>query len=159
MRQPSETVENTPSASADDNRLSHGRTGMNAEFANRAFPEALAISDKDRLLATVEARLAEEVLNLARALTVFGSRTQAIGEELPISSHFGKHITAFLSSLSLQVAYALLKGGNKPLLLDDGAQQLAELGLGLDQFVRELDLDGRRFLAVALLDQKASQVR
>ena len=158
MHQPSEIV-NHPSSSAAGDRLSHGRTSVGAELANRALPKTLAVPDKDSLLASIETRLTEEVLDLCTALLKFGNGARAIGEELPLSAHFGKHITAFLGSLSLQLAYALLKDRDKPLLLDDGAQKLAELGLHLHQFVREVDLDGRRFLAVALLDEQAAQVR
>ena len=153
------TIEEPTPALRDCVALSSGGAGTDSGLAQRAVPETLAIADQDGLLARVEARLAEEVLDLVTALLKFGRGAQAVGEELPLNAHFGKHITAFLSCLSLQLAYALLKGRDKPLLLDDGAQQLAEFGLHLHQFVREVDLDGRRFLAVALLDEQTAEVR
>lgn len=131
---------------------------LGAVLADGAPEVTVAVADQGDLLATLETRLADEVLDIATALLKFGSATQAIGKELPLTSHFGKLVTVLLSSFSLQFAYALLKGKDKPLLLDDGDQHLAELGLQVEQFVREVSLDGRRFLAVALLDEQAAQL-
>ncbi|EJF5828971.1 hypothetical protein M8W91_002793 [Salmonella enterica] len=102
-----------------------------------------------------EARLAEEVKSLAEALEYFSRSTQRISNELPDNSHFGKSVTLLLSLGSLQLANALLKNGDKPLLRDDGVEHLRELGLGLDDFIREIELDGRKFLAIALVDSAA----
>lgn len=115
-------------------------------------PITIAISGKDDLLSSLETRLAKEVFNLTIALTKFSSGVEAIGKELPDSSHFGKLVTLFFSMSSLQVAHALLQRPDLPLLVDDGFQQLQELGLSLNEFIREVDLDGRRFLAVALIN-------
>ncbi|MGQ0711000.1 MAG: hypothetical protein ACT4NV_14785, partial [Rhodoferax sp.] len=45
-----------------------------------------------------------------------------------------------------------------PLLLDDGAQYLHKLGLRVNELFRELDMDGRRFLAIALPEQGHAQI-
>lgn len=99
-----------------------------------------------------ETRLAREVKSLAEALEHFSRNTQRISDELPDTSCFGKSVTQFLSSGSLQVANALLRNGDKPLLADDGVEYLRELSLDLDDFIREIELDGRKFLAIALVD-------
>ena len=88
----------------------------------------------------------------------FSRRAQAIGEELPFNAQFGKLVTLLLSSMTLQLAQALLKDGDIPVLRDDGALYLQKLGLGLNDFLREVDLEGRRFLAVALIDKQPHQV-
>lgn len=129
-------------------------TDLGTMSTDRALPVAVPVADQHQLLADLEARLTNEVLDLISALNKFSAGTQAICEELPLSSHLGKHVTGFLSAGSFQIAYALFKGRNKPLLLDDGVQQLLDMGLELKEFARELDLDGRRFLAVAFVDQR-----
>lgn len=115
------------------------------------------VSDENNLLARIEARLTQEAGDLADALRRFSIRTQLINTELPDTSQFGKLITRFLSDSSLQVANALLKNSDKPLLLDDGVEYLRGLGLNLDDFIREIELDGRKFLAIALVDNRADK--
>jgi hypothetical protein len=148
--------------SAASNAATHAPESEDASlrtvFANGALPIAVTVSTEHDLLSTLEARLAGEVRNLCAALLQFSRITQGIGEELPLSSNFGKNVTLFLSLGSLHVAQALLQRPDAPLLVDDGAQQLGEMGLSLDEFVRELNLDGRRFLAVALVDKQTRQV-
>ena len=130
------------------------RCGLGTETAGRTLPVSLTVSGENDLLSSVETRLTEEVSDLARALRKFSVGTQSISEELPLSSEFGKLITRFFSSSSLQLADALLEGKDRPLLLDDGAMQLHELGLSLNDFIREITLEGRQFLAVALVNKR-----
>ncbi|EIY0667494.1 hypothetical protein MMC72_001620 [Salmonella enterica] len=133
------------------------RGGLCASSADRTTPVSLSVSDENDLLARIEARLTEEVRRLADALGCFSRNTQRISHELPDTSHFGKSVTLFLSLGSLQLANALLKNEDKPLLLNDGIEYLRELGLSLDDFIREIELDGRKFLAIALVDNHADQ--
>lgn len=133
------------------------RGGLRTDFADRTTPVPLTISNENSLLARIEARLTEEVKRLADALGRFSRNTQCISHELPDTSHFGKSVTLLLSLGSLQIANALLKNGDKPLLLDDGVEYLRELGLGLNDFIREVELDGRKFLAIALIDNRTDQ--
>lgn len=121
---------------------------------------ALGISAQDAqnaLLANIEARLAKEVLRLISPLGEFASRAQLIGKEIPESAQFCKLITGFLALSSLHIAYAIRQMADTPIFLDDGREYLAKLGLELHELVREVDLDGRRFLAVALIDEKAGE--
>ncbi|WP_164144196.1 hypothetical protein [Serratia marcescens] len=146
----------TAHESASTNTLVGGRTiGLNLStvLADRAEPVPLTVAAQDNLVASIETRLAQEMLDLTDALQRFSVGTQRIHEELPATAQFGKLITSFFSMVSFQFAYALLKDRDKPLLLDDGAQQLQELGLTLNDFIREIDLEGRKFLAVALIDK------
>ena len=110
------------------------------------------------LLADIEARLADEVRRLVAALHQFGCRSELIGKEIPDSAKFCKSVTALLTLLSFQLAYSFSKDLDKPIFFDDGAQYLRKLNLSLSDFVRELTLDGRRFLAVALIDQQLGQL-
>lgn len=134
------------------------RGDLGAVPADGALPVSVTVADEHELLAGLEARLADGVRDLAGALLKFGGITQAVHKELPLGSEFGKHITLLFGTVSLQFAYALLKDGDLPLLLDDGAQHLHKLGLGVNELFRELDMDGRRFLAVALVEQGAAEV-
>lgn len=127
--------------------------GVGAVPAGGAAPVTTAVASEHDLLTSLEARLTDEMCHLASALISFGTSTQAIGEELPASSDFGKIVTLFLSSCGFEFANALLQSGDKPLLIDNGAKQLAELELSVIDAFREVTLDGRRFLAVALTDK------
>lgn len=130
-----------------------GGLGLRTVLAHAALPVPIAVATEHDLLSSLEARLADEVRHLVKALRQFSRGTQSICEELPLSSHFGKNVTLFFSLSSLHIANALLKRPDVPLLVDDGAQQLVEMGLSLNELVREFDFEGRRFLAVALVDQ------
>lgn len=147
-----------PASRPDTHAAEAGDASLRTVFASGALPVPIAIATEHDLLAQLEARLASEVSNLCAALSQFSRVTQGISKELPFSAQFGKNVTLFLSLGSLHVAAALLQRPDLPLLADDGAQQLEEVGLSLNDFIREVDLDGRRFLAVALIDKQARQV-
>src|SRR4051794_28985780 len=100
----------------------HGCSGIDLStvLADGALPVATPIADEHDLLVGLEARLADGVRDFVGALIQFGGIAQTVHKELPLSSEFGKHITLLLSTFSLQIAYALLKDGDLPLLLDDG---------------------------------------
>lgn len=108
------------------------------------------------LLSDIEARLTDEVRGLILSLTQFGGMAQSIGKEIPDNAQFCKLVTSTLQLFALQVAVALGQGLNKPVFFDDGAHYLADLGLSLNDFIREIDLDGRKFMAIALIDKKNS---
>ncbi|MGG6075183.1 hypothetical protein ACQSGI_24805 [Salmonella enterica] len=129
---------------------------VNWALCTPATPQTDA-SDENNPLARIETRLTEEVVNLADTLRRFSQNIRHISHELPDTSQFGKLITRFFSDSSLQVANALLKNSDKPLLLDDGVEYLRGLGIGLDDFIREIELDGRKFLAVAIVDNLTDQ--
>ena len=121
---------------------------------------AAAITANDAqnaLLSNIEARLADEVLRLIDPIHEFGRRAQLIGKEIPDSANFCKLVTGFLGMASFQIAYALRKMADTPIFLDDGAGYLRKLGLELDDLFREVNLDGRKFLAVALVDQQPAK--
>ncbi|ECG5643218.1 hypothetical protein E1K64_15860 [Salmonella enterica subsp. enterica serovar Poona] len=128
---------------------------LSAMPTDGATPVPLSVSDKDNLLASIETRLTQEVRDLADALGRFSRNTQRLSHELPDTAHFGKSVTLFLSLGSLQLANALLQNRDKPLLLDDGIEYLRELGLSLNDFIREIELDGRKFLAIAFVNNSA----
>ena len=109
-------------------------------------------------LVNLEARLTDEVRRLVVALNQFGGRAQSIGIEVPDNAHFTKLVSSTLVLIGFQLAYALGKGLDKPIFFDDGAEYLRELNLCLSDFVREVNLDGRRFLAVALIDKQSCEL-
>lgn len=120
-------------------------------------PKALHAQDA-LLLADIEARLTDEMRGLVAALHQFGCRAELIRQEIPEGAHFCKSVTAFLTLLSFQLAYSFGKDLDVPIFFDDGAEYLRKLNLSLGEFVRELTLDGRRFLAIALIDQQLGQL-
>lgn len=154
----------TPSVTANTSpaqRLARSEVtglGVSPVLTAGANPVTTAIASENDLLACLETRLANEVSNLADALLQFNRVAQSVREELPLTSDFGKRVTLFFSLSSLHVANALLQRSDAPLLVDDGAQQLSQLGLSLKELFVELDLNGRRFLAVALPDQGSAQI-
>lgn len=131
--------------------------GVQPDLAQTAVGEP-PLQAQDALLASIEARLTQEVRGLIASLAEFGSRAQLIGEAIPDNAKFCKAVTALLSVLSLQLAHSLSQGVDLPIFLDDGAEYLRKLHLSLDDLVREIDLDGRRFLAVALIEKSSAEI-
>jgi hypothetical protein len=124
-----------------------------------AAPETVNVEDKQALvLADIETRLTEEVRRLILALTEFGHRTQAIGEEIPVDAEFVQLVTCLLSLMGFQFAVALGQGLDKPILFDDGCEYLRKHLLTVNDLFGKIDLDGRSYLAVALVDEPFSQV-
>lgn len=125
---------------------------VDSSFAEGA-EGGVGVDPQDALLVSVEARLTEEVNRLVAALRQFSGRAQLIGKEIPDRAHFGKTVTSLLALIALQYADSLGKSLDRPLLLDDGAEYLRKFGLRLEDSIREVTLDGRRFMAVALVDE------
>lgn len=122
-------------------------------LAQGALPVSLTITDENAMLSAIETRLTQEILNLTDALQRFGGISKTISEELPDSAQFGKLVTGFLSLLCFQFSNSLLKDMDQPFLLSDGGQYIQKLGLSLDDAFREIDLEGRKFLAIALINE------
>ena len=129
-----------------------------AEAAPGARSVELALDQDGLGCPNVNARLANEVRGLVLVLEQFGRATKAIGEDLGPDAEFGKLIALFLALLGFQLANAFGQDLDSSIFVDDGRQYLAELGLSLEQAFREVDLDGRRFLAIALREQRAPQL-
>lgn len=110
------------------------------------------------VLADIEARLTQEMRGLALSLAEFAFRTQAIREEIPDSAHFCKLIAGIFPLAAFQFADAVLRAPQSFTFEDDGAMYLKQLGLEVKDFVREVDLEGRKFLAVAFLDKGGREV-
>lgn len=111
---------------------------------------------QDALGASVEADLANEVRGLILTLQQFGARAQLIGQRAE-GSQFCQPVALFLALSSLQIAVALGQAMNEGVFLDDGGEYLRKLSLSAQDLFRQVDLDGRRFLAVALVDQQPGQ--
>lgn len=148
-----------PEAGVDDLPLRGGLAGLGADgdLAQTAVGSS-TLDTQDALLSAIEARLTKEVRGLVAALHQFGCRTQLIGKDIPDSAKFCKLVAGSLTLLGFQFAYAFSQGLDKPIFFDDGAKYLADLGLSLEEFVREVTLDGRRFLAVALIEPEFSKL-
>ena len=114
--------------------------------------------EENALLISIETRLAQEMVRLVGPLREFARRSQLISKELPDNAHFCKLVSSLLPLLALQFSNALLQGVRNRTFVCDGTLHLKDLGLGLNDFVRKIDLDGRQFLAVALIERKASDI-
>lgn len=148
-----------PEAGVDDLPLRGGLAGFDADAdVAQAAVGRDTLDTQDALLSAIEARLTKEVRGLVAALHQFGCRTQLIGKDIPDSAKFCKLVAGSLTLLGFQFAYAFSQGLEKPIFFDDGAKYLAGLGLSLEEFVREVTLDGRRFMAVALIEPEFSKL-
>lgn len=105
------------------------------------------------LLADIEARLTEEVHGLIRSIEQFGLRSKLISEEIPNSSKFAQLIASTLTLSSFHFAYALRKGADKGIFFYDTSHDFGQFSLSLEDRFRQINLDGRKFLAVALIDE------
>ncbi|MDH2234478.1 hypothetical protein N5K37_31660 [Delftia tsuruhatensis] len=119
---------------------------------------ASVADSQNTLLAGIEARLTDEMRWLALTLAEFGRRTKAIREEIPADAKFCKLVAGVLPMAAFQIADAILRAPKSFTFEDDGALYLRQLGLELEDFVREFDLEGRKFLAVAFLDKSGRDV-
>lgn len=127
---------------------------LQGDFEPACGTEGLASADEqNRLLAGIEARLTDEMRGLAGSLNQFALRTKAIREEIPDSAKFCKLVSGFFPLAAFHFSEALLSGTQRFTFEDDGALYLQKLGLEIQDFVRELDLEGRKFLAIAFLDK------
>lgn len=135
-----------------------GFAGLAPGLAQEALPVTLTVVDQNTLLAGIEARLAEEVRGFARTVAEFGLRTKTIREEIPESAKFCKLVSGFFPLVAFQISDALVRSPQGFTFQDDGALYLQQLGLELKDFVREVNLEGRNFLAVAFLDKRGRNV-
>lgn len=136
-----------------------GRVAGNGEAGLAEGAVGGVLSDvQNALLASIEARLADEVLRLIDPIHQFGVRAQLIGKEIPDGAQFCKLITSLLALTAFQHAYALRQMADTPIFVDDGAGYLRKLGLELKDLFREVELDGRKFMAVALIDQQTADL-
>lgn len=130
---------------------------LDADLAQVAHGSVLRDA-QNALLTSIEARLAKEMIGLVASITQFVGRSELICEEIPDSAQFCKLISGSIRLTCLQFAVALGKGLDKPIFFDDGRQYLADLNLSLNELFREVDLDGRRFMAIALVDKQISKL-
>lgn len=149
-----------PAAPAPDANAGAGGGGdLSADLAQRALPIPLTVApEHDLLSADIEARLTQEMDGLVNALSQFARRAQAIGEELPPGRHLDKAVTLLFSLVGFQLANAFMRDTKGFGLLSCCPEYMEQLHLKLSDAVREVRFDGRRFLAVALVDQQAGQL-
>lgn len=157
MAEPSIPLLASVQTSSSSGHVAYGLLDDGARLAEVAGGK-LSPEVQNALLSGIEARLTEEMRGLALTLAEFGQRTKAIREELPDSAKFCKLVTGFLPLIAFQLADAILRAPQGFTFEDDGALYLKQLGLELQDFVRELDLEGRKFLAVAFLDKSGRDV-
>ena len=144
------------SACSSDPRVnaSAALAGLQGDTKPTTRAEGLAsVDEQNRLLAGIETRLANEMRGLGLTLREFAFRTKAIREEIPADAQFCKLVTGFFPLLAFQLSNSLLSDTKRFTFEDDGALYLHELGLEVEDFARQVDLEGRKFLAVALIDK------
>lgn len=112
----------------------------------------------DTLIPNIEARVTGEVLRLMGAVKEFGLGLQLIRKEIPPNAYFSQSITLFLALSSLNLSNALGLSVMRGIFRDGGREYITQLEMDVKHLFREINLDGRRFLAVALVDEGTSQV-
>lgn len=147
-----------PPISLDFKGYREGGFDSHASATTGANAFIVSNSQDALLLADIEARLTDEVHGLIHFLQQFGTRTQRIGEEIPISADFSQAVTLFLALCSLNFGNALALSLVRGIFRDGGREYLSQLELNVKDLFREVNLDGRRFLAVALTDERQSKV-
>lgn len=110
------------------------------------------------LLADIETRLTHEVLGLMSFVREFAGRTQAIRKEIPDGADLYQFVSFFLASSSLNLANAVGLSLVRGIFRNGGREYLDELGLQVNELFREVELDGKRFLAVALTNEGNANV-
>jgi len=113
-----------------------------SDVAQAAMPVTTPVMNQDAFLASIEARLTQEMRDLILALQQFNRRAQLISENIPDSAQFCKLVTGLVRLVSLQLAAALGQGLDQGIFFDDGRQYLAQLHLRLNDFIREIDQTG-----------------
>lgn len=106
----------------------------------------------------LETRMTSEVRGLISALGHFARSTKLIHEEIPVDARFGKAISFFLACCGFQFANALGLSLVRGIFRNGGREYISQLDLDVKDLFREINLDGRRFLAVALPDERKGQV-
>lgn len=149
---------------------------MNAEFELESFQEKNGLAAgtveggidapdtvpfptlQDDFSVSVETRLTQEVGRLIASLAQSAGVFQSIREDVPREREFVQLIAGALGMFCLGMADALVQGRNEQILLDDGREYLAELGLNVGELFREVTLDGRRYACIACVDCARKEV-
>lgn len=152
-------------AAAVDLAAAHHRAGVAegqaepvslAAAAHEAVPVERSL--QDGLDPAIEARLAQEVDRLVAAFVEFGRGTQAISVDAAAGNDFDKLVPLSFALAGFQLANAFARRTQGLGLLCGDPKYLEQVCLRLNDFFRELDLDGRRFVAIALADQREPQI-
>lgn len=112
---------------------------------------------QDALEAEFEAGLTKEVRGLIAALRKFAAGTQLVCKSAPASADFSKDVALLLSLASMHFVDLLSQSLYDGVFADGGFGYLQQVGLGAQRLFRQLELDGRQFLAVALPDEQVGQ--
>lgn len=105
--------------------------------------------------ANIEARLTDEMRRFGVFFAESADRLRAIGEDA--ADDFDKLIAASQRLFLLQFSDAILKSMHRCRSLTEYVDHLGELELSIRDAFREVVLDGRKFLAVALTDERARE--
>lgn len=104
---------------------------------------------------SIEARLTDEVRRFGVFFGDAAERLRAIGEDA--GDDFDKLIVASQRLVLLQFSDAILKSMHRCCSLSEYVDNLGELELSIRDAFREVVLDGRKFLGVALTDECARE--
>lgn len=129
--------------------------------AATAAPGAASVLDgRDEydLSPAVQARLTEEVLRLVAALTQFARGAQAVAESPAAVGQLDKPVAQTLALVGFQLSNSFARDPKGFGLLACSLDDVQKMELNMRQLFHELQLDGRRFLAVALCDQSGNEV-
>lgn len=133
------------------------KTAMGAA-ENTHSPEC-TLTQNGYLSANIQTRLTNIMRDYSIAAADFFCRSRQICEEIPArDGQFAKLVIQFEGLLALQFCNALLRTHQFfPLAYDEGLH-LQQLALKLEDFVREFDFEGKKFLAVAFNDKALDEL-
>lgn len=120
-------------------------------------PESIADALQNHLSPGVEARLTEEVDRLVGALAEFARRAQAISKDAAPGYNLDQAVALTFALIGFQFADAFARSPQSAGLFVGKPYYFDQLQLRLADRFRELVLDGRRYLAIAFVEESAGQ--
>lgn len=128
--------------------------GVREESAFGTAPDATTVfSERDKVMADIEARLAEECRKFCAAAFDAARKTAAIREEIPEGADFAKLMVGMLPLYFFHFGEAFSHCVDEGILVDDGASYLKKVGLRLGDLSHQIILDGRQFYLVPAIDK------
>lgn len=131
---------------------------LSANSAEPALPVPVTVMDENAFLASIEAGLTEEMWGLALTLAEFARVTKAICVEISKGAKFCKLVAASFSMAAFKFSDAILCRPQVFTFEDNGALYFKQLCLKLQDFVRELNFEGGKLFAIALLHKRGRDV-
>ena len=114
--------------------------------------------DKHSLLSLIETRLTDEVRRGAADLRRLAAAVEEIRKGVPADADFVELVLSSFELLALQLSNTFLANCKSGIFLDDGREYLRQLGLSLQDAIREIHLDGRDYVCIVKVGSGSSNL-